>query len=65
MGAGCFHAGHRAHWPLMKTMASSVESQGSSPQPPAPCGRWLSYGRLWLVAVLGVAIFAALNRLVS
>ncbi len=49
----------------MKTMASGLESQGMSPQPPAPRGWRMPYGRLWLVALLGVAIFAATIRLVS
>ena len=49
----------------MKTMASGLESQGMSPQPPAPRGWRMPYSRLWLVALLGVAIFAATIRLVS
>lgn len=49
----------------MKAMASGLESQGPSLQPPASRGRWLPYGRLWLVALLGVAILAGAIRLVS
>lgn len=49
----------------MKTMASGLESQGMPPQPPAPRGRRMPYGRLWLVALLGVAILAGAIRLVS
>lgn len=65
MGAGCIHAGCRALRSLMKPSASSLESQGPSLQPPAPRGRWLPYGRLWLVILLGVAILAGAIWLVS
>lgn len=64
MGAGCLHAGCRALRSLMKTMSSSRESQGPSLQPPARRGRRMPYGRLWLVALLGVAILAGAIRLV-
>lgn len=65
MGAGCIHAGCRALQSLMKMMVSRLESQGPSLQPPAPRGRGMSYGRLWLIALLGVAIFAEAIQLVS
>ena len=49
----------------MKTSVSSHESQGPSRPPPAPRGRWLPYGRLWLIVLFCVAIVAGAIRLVS